>query len=65
MARSYYGNKGYKGRSGKKSKYNDLQRFAYKMGQIERGRKNPDSLITESYNNGKTPREKKQKKSLF
>ena len=67
--RKYYGKKTYKPyRSYKprrrKSKYSSVETFAYKMALVERGRKNPDSKITESYNNGLKTAERK-KKSMF
>lgn len=49
----------------KQKKYSELETLAYRMGQVKRGLKNPDSLITESYNNGCTVKEKKAKKSMF
>ena len=49
----------------KKPKFTMVETFAYYMGQVERGRKNPDSRITESYNNGSKVKDKKKKKSLF
>ena len=36
----------------RRSKYSELEKISYKMGQIKRGLKNPDSRITESFNNG-------------
>ena len=44
---------------------NDLTTLAYKMGQVERGRKNPDSMISESFNRGITAPQKRAKKTLF
>ena len=48
----------------KKSFSKEINALAYKMGQVEKGRKNPESQIYESYNNGlyKTA---KTKKPLF
>lgn len=44
-------------RKPKKSKYTDLEKLAYKMGQIGRGLKN-DSLVKDSYERGLNPVEK-------
>ena len=44
---------------------NDLTFLAYKMGQVERGLKNPDSKISESFNRGATAPQKRVKKTLF
>ena len=59
--------KNYKSKSKgrKKSKYTKQENFAYIFGQVSRGLKNPDSRITESFNNGQKPKDKKQKKSLY
>ena len=43
----------------------ELTRLAFKLGQIERGRGNPDSRIADAYNRGKTKPEKRPKKTLF
>ena len=46
----------------RKPRFSELERLAYNLGQIERGKKNPDSKVHESYNNGlkeKTPRKRK------
>ena len=43
----------------------ELTRLAFKLGQIERGRGNPDSRISDAYNRGKTKPEKRPKKTLF
>lgn len=43
----------------------ELTRLAYQMGQIERGRNNPDSRISESYERGKTAPERRPRKTLF
>lgn len=48
-----------------KSKYTELEKLSYKLGQIERGLKNPDSRVFESYNNGKKGPTKKRRKSLL
>ena len=50
-------------RSGRR--YGELQKFAYRLGQVQRGMENPDSLISESYLNGCQKPEKKPKKTLF
>lgn len=49
----------------KKSKYTEVERVAYLMGQVERGRKNPESRISDSYKKGCSEPAKRQKKSLF
>ena len=48
-----------------KNKRTEVERTAFLMGQVERGRKNPDSRITESFNNGKKESSPTKKKSLF
>lgn len=59
--------KNYKSNSkgGKKSKYSAQETFAYRYGQVMRGLKNPDSLISESFNNGQKPKDKKPNKTLY
>ena len=59
---AYYKKKSYGKRKYSYSK--EMNALAYKMGQIEKGRKNPDSQISESYNNGLNKAAKK-KKTLF
>lgn len=49
----------------RKNKYSELEVFAYRLGQISRGRKNPDSKISESFNNGLKGREAKPRKTMF
>ncbi|HBJ97752.1 MAG TPA: hypothetical protein DDY82_01610 [Clostridiales bacterium] len=52
--------------SGKsKSKYTEIERLSYMLGQIQAGLANSDSRVYESYNNGKNSTKKKTKKSLF
>ena len=70
--KSGYGSRNRKNTSGKRSRKFDsrasaseLTRLAYRLGQIERGRSNPDSRITEAYNRGKVKPEKRSRKSLF
>lgn len=59
-----YGNRGYK--KGKRGgRYTEQEKIAYRMGQVQRGLKNPDSKITASYNKGLTPSAAKPKKSLY
>ena len=48
----------------KPNRATELTRLAFLMGQVERGRKNPDSRITASFDAGKNSVEKK-KKPLF
>ncbi len=48
-----------------KSKYTELERLSYKLGQIQRKLNNATSQIYESYNNGKKGTPKKTKRSLF
>ena len=43
----------------------ELTSLARKMGQVERGLKNPDSKISSAYNSGLTKPEKRKKQSLF
>ena len=49
----------------KRSKYTEQEKFAYRYGQVQRGLKNPNSRIAESFNNGQKVREKKARKSLY
>ena len=49
----------------KVSNASQLRKLAYQMGQVERGLKNPNSQISESYNNGKELKRKSTKKTLF
>ena len=53
------------GRNKKRSSSNSLTDLAYKMGLVERGLKNPDSKISDSYNRGLVKPEKRPKKTLF
>ncbi len=48
----------------KSSKYTSVEKLAYQIGQIEKGLKNPNSRVYESFNNGRNI-EKKKKKPLF
>ena len=59
---AYYKKKSYGKR--KKSFSKEINALAYKMGQVEKGRKNPGSQIYESYNNGLN-KTAKTKKPLF
>lgn len=43
---------GYKNNRYHKSKYTKIEKDAYRLGQIQRGLKNPNSKITASFNNG-------------
>ena len=60
-------------KKGKKRKYNrktrtaEIKKFAYNMGLVSRGLKNPDSMISSAFKRGKTEREKidYKKKTLF
>ena len=77
MAKNTYGRKSnYNGnsynrnssRNGKKSwsqKRQELRDLAYKMGQVERGRKNGDSILAADFNRGATKPTKKDRKTLF
>ena len=49
----------------RKSKYTEVEKIAYRMGQVERGRKNSNSRISESYANGLKEKPAKEKKTLF
>lgn len=66
MVKSNYG-KTYKKKtySRKKKKYTDVEKFAYNLGLVQKGLKNPDSRVTESYQNGLKVQETKKRKSLF
>ena len=48
----------------KTSKTQELTTLARKMGQVERGLKNPDSKISQAYNQGKSPKARKSR-TLF
>lgn len=67
---NYYGNNTTQRKTSsfkrKKSKYSSTEKFAYQLGLVKRGLKNPDSLISESYDNGlNSKKEPKEKKTLF
>ena len=49
----------------KKSNKTELERFAYNMGKVERGLRNPESRVFESYNNGKTGKTSSKRKPLI
>lgn len=59
-----YGNRNYKKRS-RRGRYTEQEKIAYRMGQVQRGLKNPDSKISASYNKGFKPSAAKPKKSLY
>lgn len=44
---AYYNNKNYS-----KPRYSQVEKIAYRCGQVKRGLTNPNSKITQSYNNG-------------
>lgn len=50
--RNYNNNYGNKKYGYKKPKYTKIEKDAYRLGQIQRGLKNPNSKITASFNNG-------------
>lgn len=52
-------------RGKKRSRRSPQEKFAFRLGQVNRGLKNPDSRISESFANGQKPKDKKQKKSLY
>jgi hypothetical protein len=64
MAYNYYGKRNYSRGKGKYSYSNQMTRFAYHMGCVQRGLQNPDSKITASYNAGATHVES-PKKTLY
>ena len=49
----------------RRSGSNSLTNLAYKMGLVQRGLKNPDSKISDSYNRGLVKPEKRPQKTLF
>lgn len=51
--------------SKRKPRFTEVEKVAYYMGQVQRGLKNPDSKISDSYKAGATAKTKKPKKSLF
>ena len=66
--RTRYGSPKSRGRTKvkrRRSKYTEQEKFAYKLGQAMRGLENPDSRISESYNNGKKPKTVKARKPLY
>ena len=52
-------------RTKKSDKAAELRRLAYKMGQVERGLKNPDSQISASFQRGKEKKYTGKRKPLF
>lgn len=48
----------------KKTKYSRLERLAYNLGQIERGREH-DTRVADAFNAGMKGKSKKLKKPLF
>lgn len=65
MARYYKKNK--KKKYNRKARTAEIKKFAYNMGLVERGLKNPDSMISSAFKRGETQREKTEhkKKTLF
>lgn len=64
MAKKNKSSKRYGYDRNKRSK--EIQKFAYNVGLIERGLKNPDSLISASHKRGLTePKYDNKKKTLF
>ena len=51
---------GYK-KKGKKSKYTQLERLAYQMGQIDKGLKDSNTLVYDSFQAGCTATKRKKK----
>ena len=51
-------------RTRKKRKYTQAEKLAYQLGQIDRGLKNPNSRVSESFNNGRKAT-KTARKPLF
>lgn len=49
----------------KRAKFTQVERLAYQMGRIERGKKNPNSRVHESFNNGLNGKSSTKKKPLF
>lgn len=49
----------------KRSKYTEQEKLAYRYGQVKRGLKNPESLISISYQNGLKEKEVKPRRSLY
>lgn len=49
----------------KKKGRSELEKLAYNLGKIERGKKNPNSKVYDSFNNGLKAPEKKAKKPLI
>ena len=49
----------------RRSKYSAVERQAYLNGMVERGLKNPESKISQSFNRGKQAPTKRKKRTLF
>lgn len=49
----------------RKQGYSETEKLAYRLGQIERGKKNPNSKVYESYNRGLNKPAKKTRKTMF
>ena len=54
-----------KARTRKKSKYTKAETLAYQLGQINRGLKNTNSKVYESYQKGLSNKKTKAKKPLY
>ena len=57
-------NKTFKRKSTRKSKYTEAEKLAYNLGLIEKGKKNPESRIFESYNRGLQGQVSKKQKPI-
>lgn len=49
----------------RKSKFTQVERLAYQMGRVERGKSNPNSRVHESFKNGLNGKTSSKKKPLF
>lgn len=49
----------------KRSKFTQVEKIAYQMGQVKRGLANPNSRVYASYVNGCNGKTRKNKKPLF
>ena len=56
--------KNFKRKTSRRQKYTEAEKMAYNLGLIERGKKNPDSRIFDSYQAGLNGHVAKQRKPL-
>ena len=49
----------------RKSKYSEAEKLAFNLARVQTGLKNPNSKITQSYNNGLDSLKEKKSKPMF